>query len=342
MFVPAYHFVIVMALVAAACNRGPDPDVAAMVDGHEISRAEVERHYQNQLREMSELPGEDEARMLRLSLVRELIDRQIMLRRAEKLGLMAVDSEVEEGLKSYRASYPGEQAFEQHLRDRGLTLDELRNELRRSLTVSKLFNREITSRISVSDEELRSYYDENKAMFNQPEQQFHLAQILVTARPEIPVPNRRNDDAIDETTALQKIEMIAQRLKAGEDFAALAQEYSEDPESTPNGGDLGFFPQSALGQADLTLRRVVASLSAGDISPIVKTGDQFRILKLISIEPAGQREFTDPRVQQTIRDTLLRGKDQVLKAAYIEVARNQARVENYLALDVVRSFGIAD
>ena len=340
MNVSAYHFLIVVALVTAACNRDTDSNIAAVVNGYEISRADVEQHYKNQLHEMAEVPGEDEARMLRLGLVRELIDRQLMLQRAEKLGLMVVDSEVEGSLKAYRTTYPSEGEFEQHLRDRGLTLEKLRNELRRSLTVSKLFNKEITSRISVSDKELNAYYDKNKAMFNQPEQQFHLAQILVTARPEIPVPNRRNNDATDVETAQQKIEMIAQRLRDGADFATLAREYSEDPESTPNGGDLGFFPQSSLSQVDLTLRRVLASLSPGETSSIVRLGEQFRIVKLISIETAGQRDFADPRVQQTIRDTLLRGKDQVLKAAYIEGARNQAQVKNFLALDVVQSFGI--
>jgi peptidyl-prolyl cis-trans isomerase SurA len=334
--------VLAFSLLLAGCNRGPSADVAATVNGYRITRAEVERHYQNQLREMSETPSEDEARMLRLNLVRELIDRELMLQRAEKLGLMAVDSEVEDSLKSYRAPFASQAEFENHLRERGLSLDDLRNELRRSLTVVKLFNKEITSTISVTDDEIRAYFEQNKAMFHQPEQQFHLAQILVTPRAEVPVPNRRNDDAIDAATAQQKIEMLEQRLKNGEDFDTLAQEYSEDPDSTPNGGDLGFLPQSSLGESNLTLRRVVASLSPGEVSPVIKTGDQFRILKLISIEPAGQRDYSDPRVQQTIRDTLTRTKDQLLKAAYLEVARNKAKVENFIAREVTVSFGIAD
>jgi peptidyl-prolyl cis-trans isomerase SurA len=62
-------------------------------------------------------------------------------------------------------------------------------------------------------------------------------------------------------------------------------------------------------------------------------------LKVISKEPSGQRELTDPRVQQTIRETLLNRKDQLLKAAYYEVARNEAKVVNYLARSVVENAG---
>jgi peptidyl-prolyl cis-trans isomerase SurA len=223
-----------------------------------------------------------------------------------------------------------------------MTVEDLKTELRRALTIEKLFNKEVTSQISVTDAELKAFYEETKASFNLPEQQLHLAQIVVTPKPEVPVPNLLNDDARDVETAQAKIEMVAQRLQNGEDFAEVAQNFSEDVDSTASGGDLGFIPQSSLERADLTLRRVVASLSPGEISPVIKTGDDFRIIRLLSVEPAGQRDFSDPRVQQTLRETLTNRKDQLLKAAYLEVARNEARVENYLARQVIEQVGLSD
>ena len=83
------------------------------------------------------------------------------------------------------------------------------------------------------------------------------------------------------------------------------------------------------------MRRVILGLKPGEISPVLPSPDGFRILKVISKEPSGQRELTDPRVQQTIRETLLNRKDQLLKAAYYEMARNEAKVVNYLARSVV-------
>jgi peptidyl-prolyl cis-trans isomerase SurA len=329
-------------LLAVGCQPSSQDGVAAVVNGYKITHAELEQYYQSQVDQTRAPRSEDEQRMLRLNLLREVIDRQIMLQRAEKLGLMAVDSEVETRIKEYRAPYDSDAAFEANLKARAMTVEDLKTELRRALTIEKLFNKEVTSQISVTDAELKAFYEENKASFNLPEQQLHLAQIVVTPKPEVPVPNLLNDDARDVETAQAKIEMIAQRLQNGEDFAEVAQNFSEDADSTASGGDLGFIPQSSLERADLTLRRVVASLSPGEISPVIKTGDDFRIIRLLSVEPAGQRDFSDPRVQQTLRETLTNRKDQLLKAAYLEVARNEARVENYLARQVIEQVGLTD
>ena len=71
----------------------------------------------------------------------------------------------------------------------------------------------------------------------------------------------------------------------------------------------------------------------------IHTQEGYRILKVIAREPAGQRELNDPRVQQNIRETLLNRKDQLLKNAYYEVARNDSKVENYLARSVIDNAG---
>jgi peptidyl-prolyl cis-trans isomerase SurA len=331
-----------LLVIAAGCKSNTQTGVVAIVNGYKITYTELEQYYQSQVERAQAPASDDEQKMLRLNLLREVIDRQIMLQRAEKLGLMAVDSEVEARLKEYRAPYDNDAAFEANLKGRGMTLEDLKIELRRTLTIEKLFNKEVTSHITVPDTELKAFYEENKASFNLPEQQVHLAQILVTAKPEAPVPNLRNDDARDAETAQAKIEMIAQRLQNGADFAETAQNLSEDPVSTASGGDLGFIPQSSLERADVTLRRVVASLSPGEVSPVIRTGEEFRIIRLISVEPAGQRDYSDPRVQQTLRETLMNRKDQLLKAAYLETARNESKVSNYLAEEVVRNFGVTD
>jgi peptidyl-prolyl cis-trans isomerase SurA len=77
------------------------------------------------------------------------------------------------------------------------------------------------------------------------------------------------------------------------------------------------------------------SLQPGAVSPIIHTQDGYRILKLISKEPAGQRDLNDPRVQENIRENLRNSADQVLRNAYFEVARNLSKVENYLAESIV-------
>jgi peptidyl-prolyl cis-trans isomerase SurA len=87
------------------------------------------------------------------------------------------------------------------------------------------------------------------------------------------------------------------------------------------------------------LRKLVISLSAGQVSQPVKTEEGYRIFKVISKEPAGQRELNDPRVQQSIRDQLINRKDQLLRAVYYEVARNDTKVINYFAVRVAENWG---
>jgi len=318
----------------ASCSKKPPQNVAAVVDGYNITHDQLDKYYKAQLQGTSEKPDEEQGALMKLNLLRELIDNRIMLQRAERLSLMAVDSDVDAKLTELKAPYTQEE-FQKQLGARGMTLEEMKTELRRNLSIQKLFNKEITSRISISDADVRAYYDANKASFNLAEPQVHLAQILVTSAPDPQVRNLKNDKAQNEEGARKKIQMLEVRLRKGEDFSMLAQNYSEDPNSAPNGGDLGFVPQSALDKADLEVRRVLAALGPGETSSVIHTPQAYRIIRVVSREPAGQREFSDPRVQQTIRENLISRKDQLLKAAYYETARNDAQVANYLAQAVV-------
>jgi len=165
----------------------------------------------------------------------------------------------------------------------------------------------------------------------------HLAQIVVTPMPDPSVRNLKNDKAQNDDQARKKIDMLVARMRQGEDFGGLAQNFSEDPSSAPNGGDLGFVPESALEKANTEIKRVIQAAAPGQITSVVKTPEGYRVFKVYSKEPAGQRELSDPRVQQNIRETLLNRKDQLLRAAYYEVARDDAKVVNYLAESIAQN-----
>ena len=141
---------LVLLLAAAACEPSAGDDVVAVVNGYRITEAELERHYRGQLYDQAEPPSEEQARMMRLNILREIIDRQILLQRADDLGLTAVDAEVEESFQQYRTPFDDEESFLASLTARGLNVEELRAEIRRTLTIEKLFNREISSRVKVS------------------------------------------------------------------------------------------------------------------------------------------------------------------------------------------------
>jgi peptidyl-prolyl cis-trans isomerase SurA len=337
-----FPFVALCALASiwslSGCRRAPSENVAATVNGRPITYEELDKQYRILFTADSESISEDEKAARKLETLRSLIDNEIMLQRAEKLGLMAVDADVDAKLTELRAPYTQEE-FDKQIKARNMTVDDLKAQLRRDLSIQKLFNKEITSHIAISDQDVSAFYSANQASFNLVEPQLHLAQILVTPAPNPNVRNLRSDKAQNREQAKAKILAIQERLKRGEDFHMLAQAYSEDPDSAPNGGDLGFIAESALQQANVELRKAVMQLQPGQVSPVLETAEGFRIFRLISREPAGQRELEDPRVQQTIRDNLRNRKDQLLRAAYYEVARNEAKVMNYFALRITEQKG---
>jgi peptidyl-prolyl cis-trans isomerase SurA len=269
-----------------------------------------------------------------MEVLRVMIDNQIMLQRAEKLGLMATDGDVDARLAELKAPFTQEE-FLRQLAARHMSVDDLKVQLRQDLSIQKLFNKEVTSKISITDGEIRDFYLANQARFSFPEPQIHMSQIVVTPHPDSNVHNLKNDKAQTEEEARRKIEMLQARVHQGEDFGMLAQNYSEDP-TAANSGDLGFVRESALEQASPELRKALAAMTPGQVTPVIHTQEGYRILKVISREPAGQREFENPRVQQDIRETLMNRKEQLLRSAYYEVARDEAQVANYLAQAVVQ------
>jgi len=336
---------VAMAFAAAAgCNKEARhaPDVWAVVNGKEIKREEVDKYYRTRVNPEGQEPSQEESLSQKLNVLDELINNEILLEKAKKLNLEASDGEVEDKFTELKSPYT-EDEFQRRLKDQGMTVQDLKLELRRQLSIQKLLNREVVAKIAITDQDVSDFYNANKAQFNVAEPQYHIAQILVTPRKEQQIRNRKNDDATNEAEAQRKVKMLMDRLNSGADFAQLAMDYSEDVNTAGTGGDLGYVPESALNQSDPALKKVVVGLKAGQVSqPIqvqTKEGPRILILKLIARESPGLRGVAEPQVQQTIRDTLRNHKEQLLRVAYLAIARDGARVTNYLAEQVIEAAG---
>jgi peptidyl-prolyl cis-trans isomerase SurA len=326
---------IAAAVSSVACKHAPPPNVAAEVNGHAITYGDLEKLYQTQYPQNVENSNQDQVTSNKLEVLNSMITSEILQQRAEKEGLTAVDADVDAEFNKMKAGFTKEE-FDKQIAARHMSIDDLKAQIRRDLTVNKLINKEITSHITITDADVTSFYNSNKGSFNLAEPQVHMAQILVTPFPNPNVRNLKGSKAQNDNEAATKIREISDRLKRGEDFGMIAQNFSEDPDSAANGGDMGFIPQSNLEKASPDLRRLVDSLQPGQFSAPIHTQDGYRILKVITREPAGQRDLNDPRVQQNIRETLLNRKDQLLKSAYYEVARNGAKIQNYLAQAILQ------
>jgi peptidyl-prolyl cis-trans isomerase SurA len=331
---------IVACALGAGCRRdtAPGPDVWAVVDGKEILRQDVEKIFRSRVNADAPAPSQEEALSLQLSILDELVNSQILLERANKMNLVASDAEVEDKFTESKSPYT-EEEFQKKLKETGLTVDDLRSDIRRQLSIQKLLNREVVAKISITDQDISDFYNKNRAQFNVTEPQYHIAQIVVTPRPDPTVHNRKNDKATNEAEAGRKAAMLIQKLNTGADFAELATDYSEDA-SASTGGDLGFVPESALNQSDPTLKKAVLAMKVGQVTqPIPVKNGGYRILKLLAKEAAGERQFSDVQVQQAIRDALRTRKEQLLRSAYLVEARDEAHVTNYLARQILEFAG---
>ncbi len=326
--------------LAASCKKeaAPGPDVWAVVNGKQIARAEVEKYYRTRVNAEAPEPSQEEALSLKLSILDELVNNEIMLERATKMNLIASDAEVEDKFTESKSPYT-EEEFQKKLKDGGLTVDDLKTDIRRQLSVQKLLNREVIAKIAITDQDITDFYNKNRAQFNVAEPQFHIAQIVITPHPDPTVHNRKNDKATSEADAKRKAALLEQKINSGADFAQLSMDYSEDSTAS-TGGDIGFIPESALNQSDPILKKTVLAMKPGEVTqPIAVTKGGYRILKLIAKERAGQREITDPQVQTSIRDMLRNRKEQLLRSAYLVEARDESHVTNYLARQIIESAG---
>jgi len=297
----------------------PGPEVLAEVNGQPVTEAELDRLFASQTAGAANpLPGA-QSLQLRLSLLSQLIDRHILLQYAASLGIAADPAAVarEEAIERSRQPPPSEADVRQQVAD--------------TLVLDQLMQREVAGKVSVSDDDIAAFYQQNQASFHLPERQYHVLEIVVTSAPGA-VTNLAEDKASTPAAARKKIAQLKQRLAAGGDFATLAQQYSEDSSTASSGGDLGLIPQSVLmSQTPAPLRDAILALRPGEVSPVVASAGSFYLLKLVGIEPAGLRPLSDPQVRQSIRDLLTNARQQVLQTAFLTTVRDQAKVVNYYA-----------
>jgi parvulin-like peptidyl-prolyl isomerase len=329
--------------LAAACQQAgapetpPAPDVWAIVDGREIRRDDVEKAYRRAVQANQAPQSEEEILAMKLGIVDELITQEVLLGKATALNLQVTDAEVDTAYAERKGNLD-ETQFQEQLRNRQLSDTDLKGALRRELLADKVLQQEVIGKISVTDQDVSTFYDANRDRFNVAETQYRIAQIVVTPVREPQQTNRLNHDAGTPAEAQQKLQMLMERLKGGADFAQLAADYSEDAQSSQQGGDLGFVPASALNQVQPALRDAVVKSEPGNVN-LVSAGGGHTLVLLVAKEEAGQRDLNTPGVRDAIRQGLQDRKAQLLRAAYLTAARNDADVVNYLARSIVQSQG---
>jgi len=341
---PRVGLLIAAVLLLGGCRGRQEArgEIWAEVNGQPIYRAQVEKYYQREVRNLPEPYAAAEAQAQQLRILGDIIQQEILWQKAAQAGLMATDNEVEGRFQELRGAF-SEEDFQRQLTEQQMTPEDIKTELRREIAIRKLLDQHIGSRVEVSDAEVTEYFQQHKSQFRFLETHYRVAYILVTPQKELEVRNLRNDDAVGDAAARQKADLVMKRLRSGDDFSELARNLSEDAGSALQGGDIGFFPESALANPSTPqpLRIAVQAMEVGQVVGPVRAGNGYYVVKLLEREAAGQRELSDPQVQSSIRERLRRQKRQLLEAAFAERARNQARVVNHLARQVLEANRVA-
>lgn len=238
----------------------------------------------------------------------KLIDMRLQLQEARRLGLEVTPEEVRETIESVKKKYSlTDNALRESLKKEGLTFEEYEKRLSEQIIISKLVNQQVRKKIIVSEEEVKKYMDANKENLSDGEA-FKIKQILF---------KRPKNDA-DKEVIEEKASLIIQRLKAGEDFSVLAEEYSEDP-SGRLGGNLGFIKKSYLTEEFVNK---LNAMNVGDVSIPFWTEKGLHIIKLDEKIPAQNID----EVRENVRKQLTEDKVLETYKSWIKDLRTKAYI----------------
>jgi foldase protein PrsA len=230
-----------------------------------------------------------------------LITKNLIAQEVKKEKVSVSQDEVDKELQKLIDSYGGQEALDQTLATSGLTMEDLEQDVKTNLQIEKL----LESRIEITEEELKKYFDENKDSFAKTKQ-VKASHILVE----------------DEATAKE----VKAKLDKGEDFAELAKEYSTDTASAESGGDLGFFGEGSM---VAEFEEAAFSMGIDEISAPVKSEFGYHIIKVTDKQEAAEANFEDSK--EEIKDILFDEKIATEYPTWLEEKKEEYKIKNYLA-----------
>lgn len=283
---PALWAVLALGLLAGpASGQLTDGQVAdevvAVVEGQPILLSQVGERFQL-LAAQGVVDASDTAavRNLRHQILEQLIDDKLIIMEAESQEIQVTPEEIEQAVEQTISGFVeqlgGRDGFLRQLQKEGMTEDELRaryrEDARSQILANRLIGREIRSKIDVSDEDVRQFYEENRDQLPKKDRMLRISDIFLAAQPDSLIAARRLDDA----------NLVREQIVSGEtSFEEAAQIYSDDP-SGPQGGNLGRFGK---GDLDPSFEEAVFALTPGDISQPVRTRFGYHLIRLDEIDP---------------------------------------------------------
>jgi foldase protein PrsA len=230
-----------------------------------------------------------------------MITEELINQEGKKAGVTITEDDITNEIQSIKSTYASEDEFNQALTNYGMTQDDLKKSMKSQVMLKKI----LTPQVTVTDDEIKKYYDENLESLKVP------AQVQIS---HIAVATKEAADA------------LLAKLKSGGDFVALAKESSIDTATKDKGGDLGFI---SAGQVDPVIEAAAFSLQKGGLSDVIQTSTGYAIIKVTDQKAASTPTLADKTA--TIKQTLTDQKLSTLSQTWVEQKKSEAKIENTLA-----------
>ncbi len=314
-------------LLAACGGQGPSPQpespgldaaalpaVVASVDGQTITREELARRVGTNREQTSEVQKADLADYREA--LQDLIDTELLYQESRARGYGPAEEELNQRLATIRNRFSSQEAFQQALAQQGITAAEMRQALDRDLSIKRYLEKEVISKVSVSEDEMLQYFETYKDQIR-GDDELQLRHILIR------VPPGASEEA--RGRARDKLEGIRKEILGGGDFADLAREYSQDPGSAATGGELGWISRGLM---VTPFEQAAYALQEKELSPIVETQFGFHLIQVTERRPGPLVSYQDAKQQleQFLRERQI--EEQIgAKAAQL---RERAKVEVFI------------
>ena len=300
---------------AVTMDSTKSSQVAVTVNGTKLTQDEIDSKINKTLETLKGRVPSDQMENFKQNMQKKIIDdfitRTLLSQEADKQNIAVDDDEIKQAMSEIEAKIPEGMTLETVLKQGGISVAEMRDNIRFSLRANKLFESQIKTDYTPTGEEIKTYYTDNKKKFDTPEQ-VHARHILI----------KSDDKDTDKTKEEKKtkIESLRKQLLEGADFEKLAKENSECP-SGQKGGDLGTFTR---GRMVKPFEDAAFNQKLNEIGPVIQTNFGYHIIQVLEHDQAKQKTLEE--ANDTIKETLVNRRQQELTKNYLDELKKKANI----------------
>jgi peptidyl-prolyl cis-trans isomerase C len=308
----------ILLIVPAVCSSADPPaGQIAVVNDATVLRQDLDREMKLvalKLSRQGRSISDEQLKRYEGNIRETLINRTLLLQQSQTKGITVKDNQVTKALDEFKAGFQDDKEYQRAMIQMGYTEAILKDQIKNGLTIKALIDKEVGQHVSVSDNQVRTFYDEHPDLFRQPEQ-VKASHILI----QVPA----DADEAKKAAALASIQSLKQRIDKGENFANLAMENSDCP-SKAKGGDLGFFSREQMVQP---FSEAAFALQPGQVSDVVTTRFGYHLIRVTERKDAQAMAFND--VKEEISNRLRQEQEEKKIGDYLERIKKNADIQRF-------------